>query len=57
MNSLTSKTIDQRNTLHSRVAAKHTRAIDKSGEPKEAQDNALSNGISADRQIPPQRPL
>ena len=35
----------------------HTRAIDKSGVPKEAQDNALSDGISADRQIPPQQPL
>jgi hypothetical protein len=31
----------------------HTHPIDKNGVPKEAQDNALSNGISADRQIPP----
>jgi hypothetical protein len=35
----------------------HMRATDKSGVPKEAQDDALSNGINADRQIPPQRPL
>jgi hypothetical protein len=35
----------------------HTRATDKSGLPKELQDDALSDGISADRQIPPQRPL
>jgi hypothetical protein len=35
----------------------HTCAIDKNGVPKEAQDDALSDGISADRQIPPQRPL
>jgi hypothetical protein len=36
--------------------SKHTGAIDKSGVPKEAQDNALSDGIGADCQIPPQRP-
>ena len=35
----------------------HTRATDKSGVPKEAQDDALSDGISSDLQIPPQRPL
>ena len=39
--------------------SEHTRAaMDKSGVPKEAaQDDALSDGISADRQIPPQQPL
>jgi hypothetical protein len=35
----------------------YTHATDKSGVPKEAQDDALSDGISADRQIPPPRQL
>jgi hypothetical protein len=39
--------------------SEHTRVIDKSGVPKEAaqDESALSDGISADRQIPPQQPL
>jgi hypothetical protein len=35
----------------------HMRATDKSEAPNEAQDDALSDGISSDRQILPQRPL
>jgi hypothetical protein len=34
----------------------HTRPIDKSGVPKEAQDDALSDGMSGDHQTPPGRP-
>ena len=38
-----------------RISA-HKRATDKSGVPKEAQDNGLSAGMSYGRQTPPRRP-
>ena len=43
-------------TQQQQGGSKHTRAIDKSGVPKEAQDDALPDGLSADCQIPPLRP-
>ena len=36
--------------------SEHTHAIDKSGVPKEAQDDALSDGVSGSHQTPPERP-
>ena len=43
-------------TTGKRRISAHNRAIGRSGVPQEAQDDALSDGISADRQMPLLRP-